>query len=204
MPESKISMTEGAGKDAHTFQRVIGANTVEDTVVIQGMPYLATYVTDDGAAMNTTTINKHMFQLMAGASLNVYIWRVSLWVSTLAGAATVMPYQLIRLTTAGSGGTAGSSYTHDTTDAAAGATYMTMPTVLGTETLPLWQDRVVVPTAVPATPGSMKLFDWDWEKLRSKPLRIAAGTANGICLKNQVALATATYTARITYSEANF
>lgn len=204
MAESIVQVTEGAGKKLHTRAILVGANTVEDEVVLLGTPSLPTYVTEDAAALNTTTINKHLFQLMAGASLNLYIWRVTLWVGTLAAAATVAPWSLVRLTTAGTGGTVGSpGYPHDSTDAAVGATYMTMPTALGTEGLNLWTDRTVVPAAVPAA-GSMKVFEVDYERLRSKPLRIPAGAANGIALKNGVALATATYVARVVYTELNY
>lgn len=206
MPEGTVGVDEGIDKKLHTWQRTVASVAVEDEFIVHGEPILPTYVTDDGAAMNTTTINKHLWQLMAGASKNLYVRRIILYVSILAGAATVVPFSLFRLTTAGTGGTAGTAgVAWDSTDVATGATYMTMPSALGTEGTHLWQTRTVVPAAVPALPNTeMKIIDWNFQDMYSKSIRIPAGATNGIALKNTAALATATYTGRIIYSESTY
>lgn len=209
MPESIVSINEGTGKKLHAFQRTIGANDVQDEVVILGEQYLATYTNDPGASCNTTTINKHLIQVMAGASLNVYIRWIGIYQTTLAGAATLMNFQIRRLTTAGTGGTAATWRPLDSTDTAAGMAAMTMPTALGTEGVSLWSATCPVVAAVPAVPLEDGMLIWQWPPPSTSPLvhktiRIPAGTTNGICLKNTAALATAAYSVIVIATEANF
>lgn len=206
MADTHFQVSAGTGTYVHTITRTVAAQTAHDEVMAIGLPFLPTYSTEDGGSMNTTTISKHLWQLMAGASLNIYVHRITLWAITLAGAATIVPFTLHRLTTAGSGGTAGTPGTpYDTSDGAVGATYMTMPSSLGAEGASLWQDRVVVPTAAPTFPGSVAVIDWKFDEMpHVKVPRIPAGTANGLALKNNAALATATYTGRIIFCEASY
>jgi hypothetical protein len=200
MPESYIGLAEGVGKKAHSFQRVIGANTVEDEVTIAGLPYLATYtVTGTGVAI--ATADEHILQIMAGASLNVYLYRLLAFQQAVAGTAAIAQFRIIRLTTAGTGGSSLGISPLDTSDAAVGATGQARPTAKGTEGAQQWVGTAMmigtVPTGGPT--DATLMFDIDFERLYGKPLRIPAGTANGICFKNVTAVAGATiqYTAII-------
>ena len=205
MPESIVQVTEGAGKKLHTFQRVIGTNTVEDEIVTLGEQYLASYVSV-ASATNANTANSHMLQIMAGASLKVYVRRLRLFQgATLAGAATVLDMQVFRLSTAGTGGTVITPAPYDPGDAASGATSMTLPTVKGTETTLLQRFTMGALAAAPTAGGDATLiWEWDADRLRVKPIIIAAGTANGIAIKNITALATATFHIVADITEANF
>ena len=204
MAESLVQVTEGAGKKLHTFSRVIGANTVEDEIVLLGHPYEAEYFIDPGALAVLATANSHLIQIMAGASLNLYIHRIVGYLSALPAATTNMQFQVRRLSTAGTGGTAGAIAQLDPGDAAAGATTQTLPTVKGTEGGFVADAMGIVPNALPTTMFQPIVFDFDWRAAHLKPLRITAGTANGVCVKNNTALATASLLVVASFSEANF
>jgi hypothetical protein len=191
-----------------TSQYTDGANVKDDEVSVLGEQHLAAYAAVPGAAANTTTINKHMAQLMAGASLHVYVRWIGIYLLAVAAAATIVEVRLHRLTTAGTGGTAGTQAALDTTDAAAGATSMTMPAVLGTEGAAINSTTMGVIAAAPAAALAEGLLIWSWgnkgDFTRTKAIRIPAGTANGLAVKNATALATATYLVHYVYSEAPY
>jgi hypothetical protein len=202
MAESIVQVTEGSGKKLHTFARVIGANTVEDEAVINGEQYLASYSFNAGPAI--ITLNAHCLQIMAGASLIVRIRRIEILPGTAATAALRGGWGIYRLTTAGTGGGVITPSKLDPADAASGATAMTLPTVKGTEgvlvtvlTDNVWQ---TMPTS--GTIGPKCVVDFD--RPRSKPLIIPAGTANGIAIKNLVAVAAADININVIFDESNF
>lgn len=205
MPDSLVAMSEGAGKNLHTFQRVIGLNTVEDQVVLAGHPYEAAYFIDPGALASTATANSHLIQIMAGAALNVYIHRIVGYMAVVPAATTAIEFQLKRLSTAGTGGTAGVVATIDAGDAAAGATSMVLPTVKGSEGVTLNDVIGVLPAAFPTSGVPPIVFDFDYRgQHHLKVPRIAPGVANGLCVKNLTGLATSTLLIVATITEANF
>lgn len=204
MAESIVQVTEGTGKKLHTFNRTIGANSVEDEVVLSGLPYLATYaVAFAGIAVGTA--NDHILQIMAGATLNVYVHLIRFYQRASATTAVYAEFQLIRLTTAGTGGTVRSFLAHDSTDAAVGATAMSLPTAKGTEGSVLAvQDAYFTQTPGAAGLNFGPVFDWQPNNPLLKPIRIPAGTANGLCVKNTVAATAATVGGYAIITEANF
>lgn len=206
MAESIVQVTEGAGKKLHTFSRVVGANTVEDEIVLTGEPYLATYTVATPAALSTATAAAHLLEIMAGAALNVYLRRIVVYQFNLATAAAISSLQLFRLTTAGTGGTALTPAVHDGTDAAPGATAMTLPTAKGTEGTLIGIQGVQFIQTVPAGGQGQApiLAMWDWAGPRTKGIRIPAGTANGLCIKIPTAVAGATIVVEATFVEASF
>jgi hypothetical protein len=202
--ESIVNVTEGSGKKLHTFNRTIGANSVEDEVTINGEQYLASYLGTDPAA-TTATVNSHLYQVMAGASLKVRIRRIEIWQQVMATTAVMMQVSLVRLSTAGTGGTAITPSALDPADAAAGATSMQLPTVKGTELLTFAVGSMYMMQTVGAsTPLVGPGLVWDFDRPRSKPLIIAAGTTNGIAIKNQTAVAAANVHINIWFDESNF
>lgn len=206
MAESIVQVNEGAGKKLHTFQRTIGANAVEDEVILHGEPYLATYGITPTATLSMATANDHLVQIMAGASLNVLVRRIRLYQVVAVTTAASSSFQLLRLTTAGTGGTALTPAPFDSTDAAAGATAMTLPTVKGTEGVVLaYTTCSMIQTAPAGGPGqSTLLVEWDFDRLRTKGLRIPAGATNGIALKHLTANAAGTVIFEAVISELNF
>jgi hypothetical protein len=205
MPESVVNVTEGSGKLLHTFQRLVGSNTVEDEVVISGEQHVPTYSVGSGQTALTTAAS-HVVQIMAGATLNVYLREIRVYQVATATAAAISPIALIRLTSAGTGGSVLSPFPHDTNDPGSGATVMQLPTVKGTE-VGTYMDIAeaywlqTLPTAVDF--NALRCV-WQWNGTREKALRIPAGSANGLALKSLNALAGATAVVTIRYSEANF
>jgi len=208
MPESLVQVTEGSGKLLHTFQRTIGANTVEDEVLITGENYLASYICNlgnGGAAVSTATANSHLVQVMAGATLKVRVRRIELWQSVMATTAAIGTIGIYRLTTAGTGGTVQAVSALDTSDAAAGATCMSLPTAKGTETTPIAFGTVDwMQTVTASNPFAQPVFVLDFDRPRSKPLIIPAGAANGIAVKCITAVAAATVWVNVFIDESNF
>ena len=189
MAESSINVTEGSGKRLHTFDRSVGGNTVHDEVVVLGEPYLATYTVPTSAAVSIATVDSHLLQIMAGASKPVYLRRIRVYIAS--GADSLINLQLRRLSTAGTGGTAITPAPLDTGDSAAGATAQTLPTAKGTESTTLWAGSSFEPGATAANLGgqSSLMLDLDFRSEFGKLVKIPAGAANGLALKNTSAAA---------------
>lgn len=205
MAESIVQVTEGAGKKLHTWQRTIGANVVEDEVVLLGEQYLAAYRVR-ASNVSIATDNSHDLQIMAGASLRVYVRHIWVYQRVLATTATIFSLEVLRLTTAGTGGTAITPAPHDPADAASGATAMTLPTVKGTEGTSFDVADAYALQTVTATPpqGRALLAEFDYSGLHAKSLVIAAGATNGIVVKHRGAVAAATVEIIAEIVEANF
>jgi hypothetical protein len=204
LAESYIELTAGSGTKAHSVTTVIGANTVHDEIHKAGLPYLATYMAA-ASTVSTATANSHLIQIMAGSSLNVYVLRIRVWQDVIATTAALVRLGLVRLSTAGTGGTSVTPALLDTSDSASGATAMTLPSSKGTETTFLSVAGVPFVQAVGTTGGpSNELVDWDFRDGLVKPIRIPAGTANGLALKNLAAVAGASVAIEVSLLEANF
>lgn len=208
MAESLIALTEGSGaKNLHSFQRVVGINTVEDQVVLMGEPYLAGYIATPATsgARSTATASSHIFQIMAGASLKVRIRRILLYQAAAATAATLATVALQRLSTAGTGGGVETVVPLDPSDAGAGATCMTLPTVKGTVgALVGFRTCYMMQTIAASAQLQAPLLDWDFDRLHQKPLIIPAGAANGICLQWNTATAGASVLFEVWLDESNY
>lgn len=205
MSESFIQLApDSSGKKAHTNQRTIGANDVQDEYVIPGeYPYASYIATSGGTAVSVATVNDHLMALMAGSSLNVRVRRIRVVQHANATTASVGAIQVLRLTTAGSGGTSVTPARLDTGDAASGATAMTLPSSKGTESTILLQESVNWRQTAPAGGGPNTLFEWV-QQPGSKPILILAGTSNGIAVKSMNATAAATVNVWIEFVETNF
>lgn len=183
MSESSINVTEGSGKRLHTWDKTISSVLVQDQVVIEGEPHLATYAVPFDTT-SVATLNDHVFQLMAGSSLHVYVRRIYLAQQGFATTATTV-LDVRRLSTAGTGGTAATPNPLDPSDAACGATFMNLPSSKGTEVGSSSLFRVPVTFAATSTTTVLMppSLDLAFDIRGAKSLRIAAGTSNGIALK---------------------
>lgn len=191
MATSYYEITEGSGTKIRTHQRVDSGDTVEEAMVAETEPILATYAICPTAALSTATANSHLLQIMAGASLRVGIRRIIVTQMVASGAATAGQYELRRLTTAGTGGTSITPNPVDPADSASGATAMTLPSSKGTEDV-LLDIRAGQLLATVAVAGRGDVLTYDFTRSRTKCLWIAAGTSNGIALKNVTAIASGT------------
>lgn len=192
MAQSYVPFLDSASatRKFHTYQRSNGADTVEQYVQQEAEPYLATY-TASWLSTSLATVNSHIVQVMAGASLRVGIRRIHLDLLVGAGSATLGAWAVQRLTTAGTGGTSATPISHDPADAASGATAMTLPTAKGTEGAVVRLTTSLVNNTT-TTVGVQRILTLDWTTSRTKALWIAAGTSNGVCLKALVGIASAT------------
>lgn len=200
--ESTIPFTPGSGGKGHSYQRTIGANAVDESVVIEGEAYLPSYVML-ASNIAIATANDHILEVMAGSSLNVRIRRIHIEQYSSAGAATLDVIELWRLTSAGSGGGSVTAAPLDTGDNPAGATGMTLASSKGTEGTLIWRPILPIRSAVSATGGTNSI--WEWAPMRGmKPLVIPMGTANGIAIKTVSSIATATLTVWVEFTESAF
>jgi hypothetical protein len=203
MAESLVQVTEGTGKKLHTNSRVIGVNTVEDEYVLPGEYALASY-TLIANNISVATANDHILQIMAGASLNVRIREIRIEQNANATTAQRCDFQLVRLTSAGTGGTAATARPVDSADAAAGATGMTLPTVKGTETVVIEESILIMRQAIAATQTQPEETILWAPPPGFKSYIIPAGAANGLAVKSASACPGGTVTVVIKFVETSF
>lgn len=204
MSESLVQVTEGSGKKLHTDQKTIGANNVEDEYILHGEPFLSTYVLTSQST-SIATANDHVLCLNAGASLNVYVRRITVYQTVLATTAALTRFQILKTTTAApTGGTVRTPITLSALNPGVGATGMTLPTVKATEGGLVWEGVTTVMQTAPTAGISNLMFDLSFDLLRAQSFRIASGTTNGMCFKVITATAAASVTINITFSEANY
>jgi hypothetical protein len=201
--EAYINLTEGSGKKAHAWDRTIGANTVLDEFTLPGEYPLASYRVV-AESISIATANDHIAQLMAGSSLNVRVRRIRIEQGANAATAGVKSFQVLRLTSAGTGGTSITPAKLDTADAASGASAMSLPSAKGTESTLVDSMFLAVRQAVGTTTAQVDDY-WEWSQHPGqKPLIIAAGTSNGICVKNINATTSGTVNVIIEFVETSF
>jgi hypothetical protein len=199
MSQSYVPFLDSASatRKFHTNQRSNGSDTVEQYVQLTGEPYLAAYRAVPSAALALSAANSHILQVMAGSSLRVGIRRIRVEQFDNATSTGLDQWVIHRLTTAGTGGTSITPAPLDPADSACGATVMTLPSAKGTEgTLVDYQLQLIHATATTTGLNPVAIFDFTQDS-RTKCLWIAAGTSNGICLKNLTSDAAATVRFRI-------
>lgn len=201
MSDSTLAVTAGAGTLLHTWTYSVGGNTVHAQFTLPDeFPY-PTYIVN--AVPSAATANDHLLQLMAGSSLTVRIRRIRIQQQASASAVAAREIDILRLTTAGTGGTAITPAKFDTTDGAAGATAMTLPSSKGTESTILLTPIIILRQAL-LTTGSQIEPAWEWtQHPGEKPLIIPAGAANGIAIKTLNASTSATLMCSIEFTEMN-
>lgn len=179
------------------------SQTVQDEKVILGEQYLATYIANLVVTpASTATVDSHLIQIMAGASLRVRIRRIDMYQGAMATAVTNAGMTLVRLTTAGTGGTLFTPAPLDPADVAAGATVRSLPSSKGTEGTVIWSGfAYFMQTLAASSPLNQPTLTLDFDRPRSKPLIISAGVTNGIALKLLNATAGATVLIDVLFDE---
>jgi hypothetical protein len=191
VPDSFIEVTEGTGKKLAAFERTVNSQTVQDQRFVLAEPFLPSYTVAITTEVSLATANSHLLQIMAGANKRLLLRRIKVTQLGAASTAQVCVFQLVRLTTAGTGGTAYTPRQFDPADGNAEATAMTLPSSKGTEGVGLWTETGVLWSTVPTAGSGQDVVDLDFRSgLRTKPPTIAAGTSNGLALKNVTAITT--------------
>lgn len=203
MAESSINVTEGSGKRLHTYDRTISSVLVQDQFTLPAeYPYASYVVTARGVSIATAA--DHVLQIMAGSSNPVRIRRIRLEQDQNATTATATVFDILRLTTAGSGGTSITPAKFDTADAAAGATAQTLPSSKGTESTVLISLNMALRQTV-ATAGAQYDDLYEWTQLPGqKPIIIPAGTSNGLAIKTISGRAGATMVVTVEFVETSY
>lgn len=204
MAEALIPVTAGSGTNIHSWSKTIGANTVHDQAIFNGEYPYASY-TVIASTISVATSTDHILEIMAGSTLNVKIRRIRIEQLANATTAALDSFLLMRVTTAGTGGTAITPGKLDNSDSAAGCTAMTLPSSKGSESTEIRRETLVMRQAFLTTAAQPEeSIEWDFDRPRIKPLIIAAGTSNGICIKNGSAIAGATVIVYVELTEQNF
>lgn len=181
MAESEVQITSSGGTRLRTDTKTISAVTRHQEYMLQGEHSLPTYGIH-AALISVQTLNDHALQIMAGSTLPVRIRLIEIWQAGLAGAAGTAAFDILRLTTAGTGGGSITPRPLDSADSASGATVMSLPTTKGTEGVQIKRGRLGMVAAQPSNPNGQPLTLWS-ARPDGKPLIIPAGTANGIAIK---------------------
>lgn len=181
MSESEVQITSSGGTRLRTDTKSIGGQTRHQEYMLQGEHSLPAYAVH-AAGISAATLDAHAIQIMAGSTLPVRLRRIWIWQANLAGGAATVAFDLLRLTTAGTGGGTITPRPLDSADAASGATVMSLPTSKGTEGVQLIRGRLGVVSAQPTNPNGQPLVLCD-ARPDSKPVIIPAGAANGLAIK---------------------
>lgn len=195
----------GASKLA-VAQYTDGADIKNDEVDVLGEQHLPTYIFSTGAISLATALS-HPIAVMCGASLRVRVRRLLGYQMAAATAAAMMEWQIIRLTSAGTGGGAITSVPIEAGDSASGATGMTLPTAKGAEAaIATWRGAAYMFQTIGAsTPFPQPCIDVDFDKMfRSKGMVIDAGITLGFAFKNITAIAAATMIFDVIVSESSY
>lgn len=185
---SSIAVTAGSGTNMATSSYSDGG-TKHDEVVVLGEQHLATYRFRTGG-ISTTTVDSHILQVMAGSSLHAYIRHIRVYQFVAATTAAFMLWDVVRLSTAGTGGGAVTPAPLDTGDSAYSGAGATLPSSKGTESATI-DSQASYFTQTPGAggmPTNTLVADFTFGSFRSKGLRIPSGTANGIAIKNRTAI----------------
>jgi hypothetical protein len=200
--ESVVAVTEGSGKNLQSWSRVVSSSTVQDQFVLPGAYPYATYVVL-AENISIATASDHVVQLMAGSSLYVRVHRIRVTQHTLVTTANADPFQVIRLTSAGSGGSSITPAKFDTGDASAGASAQSLPSSKGTESTTLLTRSLLLTQTAPTAGGYYATWEWT-QSLNAKPIIIAAGTSNGLVVKNNGSRPGATVDVEIEFTETSY
>ena len=183
MAVSAIGVDDAATPDhyLHYNARTISAVSREDQYVLPGQNAYPTYIARaDGISI--ATVDSHVLQIMADGTNYSRLLRY--WITATSDgpvADTTIQIGLVRLTTAGTGGSAVTPAPYDTADTYAGGA-MTLPSSKGTESTTLHRWFLNAESA----PASTNAFSQDfvWEASRwAKPIIFGTGTGAGLCWK---------------------
>lgn len=177
------------------WQRTISALDYKTApqAVSGGQSGAATYTVTVNGQANTATGHSIVIEAPAGNAVRIMHVRILNPGSQTSAGLRLL--QLIRTTSAGTGGTV-TPAPHDTADSPYGGIARAKPTT-GTESTVLQDIPVYVPTAV----GAFTPIDLDFGDVsQEKAFTIAAGTTNGIALKDPGAAGGANFSASITFT----
>jgi hypothetical protein len=198
MPLSLIAYTDGSGKNLETFQRTRSAVAYENQIVIPGEPAQPTFEIIC-TAISTATSASHLVMIQADGTLYTRIKRIYVEQVGAAGSATLAQLQIVRVSTAGSGGSAITARGRDSADSYSG-TIQTLPSSKGTEGNILLNKRLALSNTAATTANPN---NWEWKaetQTGQKGITIGSATTDGVVLKIITGIASATVDISITFT----
>lgn len=203
MGNSYFTIDEGVDKNIATFSRTVDAATVHTQKVAADEPFLESYNVVVTGTVAISTANSHILQIMAGGTFRVSLRRIVIWQVGNANATAKIQLQLLRLTSAGTGGTAYTPARLDPASGAAGCAGMTLPSSKGTESTIIDQWEPLI-HATSTTVGVNPILDHYWDIDRVQTPYITAGTSNGLAFKCVPSDSTATLRMVATVTESGY
>jgi hypothetical protein len=179
MAESTLGVTEASspGKFLHTWSRSIGSTTREETATYMAEYPLATYTA--AATMRANTANSHLLAIQGDGTNYVRVRRITIVPANILSTASTLEIQVLRTSTAGSGGTTVNARAFDPGDTSPYAgSVLSLPTSKGSEGDLLKRFRLGIPASNPITNS----VEWK-EEDNSKPMIVGNSTANGLAIK---------------------
>lgn len=197
--DSQVTVVEGAsGKMLAHTQRSVASNTVYQQQSVISEAYLPSYTGVVTTAM-TMGANDHLFELQGSTINRLYLRKIEVF--QLANATAVSAaVQLMRTTTAGTGGSSYPPVALDPTSSVTTATFRGgLSANKGTEGAVLgeWTMQMFAAPGVLAIPALVQ----EWSDPRVQPPTISAGNANGLALKLITAVTSGTCLVTVTFSE---
>jgi hypothetical protein len=186
-------------KYIHTNARTISATSREDQFVLLGEPAYPTY-TIALSGISVATSAAHVLQVMGDGTNYTRLLRIKV-VPGYATSAAASSISIVRLSTAGTGGTSRTPSPHDTADTYAGGA-MTLPSSKGTEAATLLDFSSLW---FPASATGAQQFAQEWlAPPRGKPIILGTATSSGIALKVGTGLSGGTIGFEVTFSTSSY
>jgi hypothetical protein len=180
MAVSSIGIAEptAADKYLHAWERTISSVARQDQYTLPGQPAYPTY-TAIANGISLATSSSHVLFIMADGTNYTRLLRATVTpTDDVPASASTATIQIVRLSTAGSSGTAVTVGAMDSADTYAG-TVQTLPSSKGTEGALLWQGRLALPSALPVVipPPFYEAHP------HAKPIVFGTATTAGIAFK---------------------
>jgi hypothetical protein len=190
MADDSIGIATDTDAYLDTVSRTISSQTRHAQRHVAGWSSDPTYVVR-ASGISTATTADHLLQVMADGTNYSRVLRYRITpTDDIPAAATVLLVTLVRLSTAGTGGSAVTPRGYDPADSAYGGGAQTLPSSKGTEGNALIQHRIPLPAAHPfvSTPAM-----WTWEASPfGKPIIFGTSTSSGLCWKVDTGIASCT------------
>lgn len=173
-----VADSDVADKYLHTWQRTISGTAREDQFIQHGQAVYPTYTVVVQASTAGTAAASHILQVMGDGTNYSRLTRLRVW-ACAASSATQERFTLLRLSSAGTGGTAATVSAYDSADTYAGEAKHSLIASKGTEGAVLLDWVTLYPTST-AEPS---YYEWKAEP-GVKPIVFGSATSDGIALKN--------------------
>lgn len=179
MSTIKILDADGATEYLHTDERTYDGTASNNQYTLLAGSVRTTY-TAVAEAVSCATSNSHVIFIQADGTNYTKLYGIDIQQVGLPTAA-LANFQILRTTTAGSGGSSISAYPMDGADTSPyGGVIQTLPSSKGTEGVMLLKRRISMVAALPVSLDQ----SWSWRADPNyKPITMGTANSGGICLK---------------------